>query len=114
MLFSGLFMAYILYRMKNPEAFIEASHPMNVPIGAFNTTVLLVSSFTICLAVHAAQTSNTRSLVRYLWVTAGLGGLFLIVKAFEYAHKFEEHLFPGAGFSFPGTYAGQAEIFFVL
>ena len=42
--FGGMFMAYILYRTWYPEAWAAASHHLDVPLGAFNTAVLIGSS----------------------------------------------------------------------
>ena len=55
--FGGMFMAYILYRIWYPDACSSrpATH-LNVPLGAFNTAVLIGSSLTMALAVRAAQT----------------------------------------------------------
>ena len=42
------------------------------------------------------------------------GLTFLIIKFFEYKHKFELHHVPGYDFIYPGPHAGQVEIFFSL
>ena len=42
MFFGGLFMAYLRLPVAGvPEAFQEASHHLNIPLGAFNTAVLI-------------------------------------------------------------------------
>ena len=43
-----------------------------------------------------------------------LGLVFLGIKAFEYHHKWVEHLVPGAGFAFEGSHGQGAHIFFLL
>ena len=43
-----------------------------------------------------------------------LGSVFLGIKAYEYWHKFHEHLVPGPHFHWEGTEANTAEIFFSL
>src|SRR5262249_53252198 len=58
MIFGGLFTAYIVYRWKYPEAFAVAAGKMAWQLAAFNTVVLLTSSLTMALAVHAAATGN--------------------------------------------------------
>ena len=55
MLFGGLFMAYTVYRLMNPQAFDVGSAHMESMLGAINTGVLICSSFTMALAVHAAR-----------------------------------------------------------
>jgi cytochrome c oxidase subunit 3 len=97
--FGGLFAGYAQYRYWYPEAFAIGSHRLDVLLGAINTAVLLTSSLTMALAVRAAQTSDRQGVVRLLALTIVLGSVFLGVKAYEYYHKFEEHLVPGREFS---------------
>jgi cytochrome c oxidase subunit III len=114
MMFGGLFLAYAVYRVTFPEAYAAASHHLNVPIGAFNTAVLIGSSLTMALGVRSAQLGRQRQLIVFLILTMLLGGVFLGVKVVEYADKFEHHLVPGANFHFDGPHARAAQIFFGL
>jgi cytochrome c oxidase subunit 3 len=114
MFFGGLFVSYALYRSMYPEAFGAASLRLNLVLGAINTGVLICSSLTMVLAVRSAQLGHVKALVRYLLATIVLGSTFLGIKAFEYTHKFHEHLIPGASFRFEGPHEQQAEIFFSL
>lgn len=115
MFFGGLFLAYVLYRTLYPEAFIASSHHLDVQLGAFNTAVLIGSSLTMAMAVHAAQLGHRRAIVGWIAVTIVLGSVFLGVKAVEYSHKFHEHLIPGVGFQFePAALYRPAQIFFSL
>jgi cytochrome c oxidase subunit 3 len=79
----------------------------------------------MALAVLAAQTSDRDGTVRFLVLTMVLGSVFLGVKAYEYHHKYEEHLIPGPAFQMPDSHdsatahltlgensAGPVEIFF--
>jgi cytochrome c oxidase subunit III len=63
-----------------------------------NTAVLLTSSWTMALAVHAAQTGRRRTLVVFLGGTALLGTVFLVFKGLEYREDYLHHLVPGSGF----------------
>jgi cytochrome c oxidase subunit III len=101
MFFGGLFMAYIVYRTWHPEAFAAGSGHLDIILGGVNTVVLICSSLTMALAVHAAQTSWRRGQIIFLLLTIALGATFLVIKAFEYADKFEHHLVPGAHFQWP-------------
>ena len=114
MMFGGLFLTYAVYRAIYPEAYAAASHHLNVPIGAFNTVVLIGSSLTMALAVRSAQLGRRGALVFFLIATMFLGGVFLGVKVVEYADKFHHHLVPGADFHFEGPHARAAQIFFAL
>jgi cytochrome c oxidase subunit III len=97
MFFGGLFTAYLVYRYWYPTQFAAGSQTMDVTLGTINTAVLLTSSLTMALAVHAAGASRRRQLVGLLASTIALGAVFLAVKAYEYHHKYEEHLIPFAG-----------------
>jgi cytochrome c oxidase subunit 3 len=113
MFFGGMFAAYALYRYWYPDAWMAASHHLDVPLGAFNTAVLIGSSLTMALAVRAAQTGHRNRQVIFLLLTIALGCAFLGVKAVEYADKFEHHLVPGPNFLFEDPrYARGAQIFF--
>lgn len=86
-IFGGLVVCYLLYRMHNSYWAVEASHT-NVYAGALNTFVLLTSSLFIVLAHHAADAKNdTKTAVKYMLATVGCGLIFLGVKAFEYTNE---------------------------
>jgi cytochrome c oxidase subunit 3 len=114
MFFGGLFMAYLLYRVWYPEAWSEGSRELDIVLGGVNTVVLIGSSLTMALAVRAAQTGFPRATVNWLLATMALGGTFLVIKGFEYAHKFELNHVPGPNFVFEGPHAKQVEIFLSL
>src|SRR5207302_964440 len=52
MFFGGMFLAYTLYRSQYPAAFVSASNHLDIKLGAINTGVLIVSSFTMA-GMHA-------------------------------------------------------------
>lgn len=110
MFFGGLLLTYFVYRSSYPMEFLLASHQLNVPLGTANTCVLLVSSLTMAMGVHAAQEGKTKALVRYIIVTMILGASFLVVKGFEYADKFEHHMVPGPSFHFDPTHGGSVVV----
>jgi cytochrome c oxidase subunit 3 len=112
MFFGGMFTGYIFYRSAYAGGFAGASNRLDVWLGAINTAVLIGSSFTMALAVNGAATNKRRALVYFLTLTIILGSIFLGIKFFEYHHKFEEQLVPGASFRFEGPLARPAEIFF--
>jgi cytochrome c oxidase subunit III len=96
LLFGGLFVGFGLMQARYPQEFIEAHEHLQRPLGALNTVVLLISSFTMVMAVLAAQRSDKRKQVIYLALTIVCACIFLVVKYFEYSHKFEEGLLPPA------------------
>ncbi|HTL59025.1 MAG TPA: cytochrome c oxidase subunit 3 family protein [Candidatus Limnocylindrales bacterium] len=110
--FGGLFMSYIVYRYAYPHAFAEASQHTIVLYGTVNTAILLTSSLTMALAVHAAQEGRNTALFRYLLATIFFACCFLVVKGFEYSDDLEEHLWPGRHFR--PELPAQAQIFWFL
>ena len=112
--FGGLFATYAVYRRWYPDAFAAASHELDDVLGTINTAVLITSSLTMALAVHAAQLGERKRVMMWLAVTMLLGAVFLGVKAFEYYTEFSEHHVPGLGFEFDARYVRQAQLFFSL
>lgn len=106
LLFSGMFVAYVVYRTWHPEVFLLSSELLNPFMGGLNTLVLLASSFTVALGIHYAQKDNKKGLVINLVLTFLFALTFLVVKYFEYTAKFEHGIFPGAAFDPHGVSHG--------
>lgn len=94
--FSGLFVAYAIFRSLRPEVFVGCSEFLNTKLGAINTGVLLFSSFTMAWAVRCAQVEEYKRLTGLLAATLSCAMVFLGVKAIEYSHKWELGLLPPA------------------
>jgi cytochrome c oxidase subunit 3 len=99
MFFGGLIGSYLVYRFTTPDVWAAASRELNVVLGTINTVVLLTSSLTMALAVHAGETGNKKQQVRFLLATMALGSVFLVIKGFEYHEEWEKHLVPGSHFN---------------
>jgi cytochrome c oxidase subunit 3 len=112
--FGGIFLAYSIYRTKYFEAFVEAAHHQNVPLGAFNTAVLICSSLTMAFAVYFAQTGKRKPLVGSILATLLLGLVFVGIKVYEYVEHIHHGLFPGQLFHYDGPHAQQVQLFFVF
>jgi cytochrome c oxidase subunit 3 len=93
--FSGLFCAYAVFRRNHPELFVDGHHFLNTILGAVNTAVLLLSSFTMAWGVRCAQLGKTRGLISCLVVTLLCAVAFLGIKYTEYKVKWDHHMFPG-------------------
>lgn len=85
--FSALFVAYIIYRHQHPEIFLYGSHYLDTTMGAINTAVLILSSFTAAYAVRCAQLNQKSRLIICLAVTLLCAFGFLGIKYVEYTHK---------------------------
>jgi len=99
--FSGVFVAYGIFRSWYPEAFSGASHQLDRVMGALNTIVLLFSSWTAAMSVRSSQLGKRSQTTAYLLVTVVCACIFLVVKYFEYQHKFHAGLLPGKYFGHP-------------
>ncbi len=110
LLFAGMFVAYTVYRVWYPEVFVQSSTLLNPWLGGLNTLVLLGSSFTVALSIHFIQNDNRKGLIINLALTMAAAIAFLVVKYFEYTHKFHLGVFPGEHYSYSevaGPYVAQ-------
>ncbi len=82
-IFGGLLGSYVMHRIGHPE-WAEAAAHTNTWFGAFNTFVLLSSSFTAVLAHQAAESGQGKKAAKYLLMTMGGALTFLMVKSIEW------------------------------
>lgn len=93
LLFGGLFAAYFYYHEAYPETFRLGGRQLDWKLGALNTSVLLLSSWTMAMGVRSAQTSQKKKLLVYCGLTVLGAAIFMVVKFFEYKAKYEHGLF---------------------
>ena len=88
MLFGGLFSGYIFMRL-GAEPWMWPHGWLNVPVGTFNTFVLIASSVTVILSWEALKMRNFKAWRNWLAATWICGLLFLGVKlTIEWPAKF--------------------------
>jgi len=114
LLFAGIFTAYAIYRGAYPEAFAAASRTLDMPLGTFNTLLLVTSSFTVVMAHHAVSHGKNRTTFYYLAASIVMGLGFLVIKAFEYQHKFHVGALPGKFYALETLQVPGASIFFTV
>lgn len=113
MLFGALFSTYVLLRVGSPEAayvkelkhgeklewkhgwphHAKESH-LNVPLATLNTMVLISSSVTVVMAWYSLQLGKFGAARGYIALTLLCALGFLVIKYFEYSHKFHIGIFP--------------------
>jgi heme/copper-type cytochrome/quinol oxidase subunit 3 len=93
MLFGGLFSAYILIRTA-ASSWPAGHQVLNVPLATLNTLVLITSSVTMVMSWASLAMKDLSKFRFYMRLTILLGLAFLVVKGFEYGHKFSHHHFP--------------------
>lgn len=93
MLFGAFFATYVVMRM-GADVWPRGWEIQNVPLGTVNTGVLITSSVTMVMAWASLERADFAKYQRFIGATVVLGGVFLVIKYFEYMHKFHEGLWP--------------------
>ena len=96
MFFAGLIGTYIVVRFGAPAGTWPRPHDVHLVewIGGMNTTVLILSSVTIVLALEAARQNKATLAKLAVLVTLVLGTAFLGIKIVEYTAKFSHGIYP--------------------
>ena len=90
MLFGALFSAYILLRVgSDPATWPQGL--LNIPIGTFNTTVLITSSVTVVLSWASLKMGNFSAYRKWQSITILCALGFLGIKSFEYRDKWTHY-----------------------
>jgi len=90
MLFGALFSSYILLRVgATPGTWPHGL--LNIPIGTFNTTVLITSSITVVMAWASLKMGNFGKFKLYQAITLLCALGFLTITTFEYRDKFTHY-----------------------
>ena len=84
------------YLRANGAPWPQPGQVLNVPLTAFNTFALLLSSYTMMNALEAVKAGDQKKFIRDLSWTLFLGVLFLSIQAFEYRHFIAEHFLPSS------------------
>jgi cytochrome c oxidase subunit 3 len=82
--FAIMFMVYFLGKVHNPEVFAEGPPGLSTMAGTSNTLIMLSSSFFVVRGVIAMRDGKPEICIRWLWGAVIAGGLYLIIKYFEY------------------------------
>jgi cytochrome c oxidase subunit 3 len=82
--FGGIIAASLILRKNIGEPWLAIHEALNIPLTAFNTFVLIISSVTLVIALAAIQ-EGKQDRFKLFWVlTIILGAFFLGVQAYEY------------------------------
>ena len=114
LLFAGLFALYAAYRALYPRDFAAAVAHNSVAIGTTMTVILISSSFTVAMAVHAVRASRPRRAAWLLGVSVVIGLLFLVLKGVEYTEHFHEGIYPAGAYHFAELPTFGAQMAFTL
>lgn len=86
--FGVFFVAYAFARAHNVALFNESQQHLNITSGAINTLVLITSSYFMVRAVAAIKQGLSRECAHWIAAAIGFGGIFLVIKLFEFHVKF--------------------------
>jgi heme/copper-type cytochrome/quinol oxidase subunit 3 len=98
MFFTALIGSYIILRVAHPEGWVgHPRHtPLNIPVTAVNTFLLICSSVTMVKAFAAVQDGHLKQLRLWLIATVIIGASFVGVQAFEYRELIHHGFTPSA------------------
>lgn len=85
LVFTAYFGFYLFSRGRNPELFLHSQAQLDLPIGVFNTLILLLSSWSVARCVQSARAGAYRAALRDVFITAAFAAVFLSFKVFEWA-----------------------------
>tara|TARA_S200000501_G_scaffold108094_1_gene101448 strand:+ start:177 stop:770 length:594 start_codon:yes stop_codon:yes gene_type:complete len=94
MLFGGLFSAYIMLRLSDPNWASYGQYKLNVPLATLNTTVLITSSITMVMSWVSLKLNDIKKFKLYMGLTLLCSFGFLVIKYIEYSSKFEGGYYP--------------------
>jgi cytochrome c oxidase subunit 3 len=95
-LFGGLFVLYAVYFHMYPDDFVTGGKKLDRVIGAVNTIILLVSSFTVAASITAIGEKRKILSISLVGFSFLCGVTFLVNKYFEWSHKFHDGIYPGS------------------
>ena len=87
-----LFAMYFTLRAVNLELWAEEVEKLNLPLSAFNTTVLVLSSVTCQLGVFAAERGDVAKLRKWFVITLLMVTYFVAGQIYEYIELVHEGL----------------------
>ncbi len=91
MFFTALIAAFVAFKARG---MLDGSEALNMPLAAFNTFILIVSSFTVVLALDAIQRGLQSRFVLFILATLALGGTFIAFQGVEWNLLLSEGITP--------------------
>ncbi|MEL6151513.1 MAG: cytochrome c oxidase subunit 3 [Chloroflexota bacterium] len=84
MIFTGMIVAYLVFRIYNPEAIALAKEHLSIQLVSANTFLLLASSWAMVMGLRAIQQGSNEGLARWMTVTVVMGTIFVALQVYEY------------------------------
>jgi heme/copper-type cytochrome/quinol oxidase subunit 3 len=96
MFFTALIGAFVAFKIE--DGFAGIHEKLNVPLATVGTSVLIVSSFAVVMALEALQAEDRRVFFNWMGVTLVLGMMFLGIQALEWYELFHHDIDEGTLF----------------
>ncbi|MBI4082959.1 MAG: cytochrome c oxidase subunit 3 [Candidatus Lambdaproteobacteria bacterium] len=115
LLFGSLIATYLIYRSQS-VAGPSPAQILDIPVTSVSTFVLLMSSFSIVLALHGIQSGDIAAFRRYILLTALGGTVFLGFQTYEFTHfvqsglGFSTNVFGSSFFMLTGTHGTHVAV----
>lgn len=88
--FGTLIGTFIRFKIDHSEAFKAAHEILSLPLATLGTSVLIVSSFAVVMALEAIQSDDRRVFFNWMGLTIFFGVMFLGIQAFEWYELMHE------------------------
>ena len=88
LVFGIFFIVYVVVRSNNIELFNTYQLELHRIAGVINTIALITSSYFVALSVYAIRKNDVNGSAKFLMYGMLMGGVFLVVKVWEYSHIF--------------------------
>ena len=95
LMFGAILVGYGIFHNIYPDMFAEGAKTLDWKLGFINTLVLIFSSFTMAISISFVQKNEKQKAAWALAATILCGAIFMMIKYFEYTHKFHLGLYPG-------------------
>ena len=84
-IFAIMIAGYIIFRLNEPDSVKQIHQELGVALVTANTFILLMSSWTMVMALRAAQMNRRSEFMRWMGAVCVLGVVFLIGQYIEYS-----------------------------
>lgn len=91
MFFSALIAIFLVFKLRG---LMDTEGALNIPLGALNTFILIVSSFTVVMSLEAIQEGRQTRFQLLLLATLALGSTFITIQGVEWSELFSHGIAP--------------------
>ncbi|MBO9665688.1 MAG: cytochrome c oxidase subunit 3 family protein [Bdellovibrio sp.] len=110
LMFGAVLVGYGIFHHLYPAMFSEGAKQLDWKLGFINTLVLIFSSFTMAISIQLIQRNQIKKAAMALAVTILCGAIFMVIKYFEWTHKFHMGFYPGRFLDMAKTHAEHANL----